>query len=321
LSFYKPESLNDIAGNKIALQNLGAILIKKELAPKAYIIDGPSGVGKTAVANLFLKHFGQVVTPKLDELDIMDAPECMLLENLTDVNSGTADQVAKLIDSEKTVIVMTTHNYSRLPQVLRTRAFRVQLTNLSSDSIQGLLVKVSSEKKIQLDLTGAGHISVRSNGNPGKALTLLHGLSLKGDIDGQAVRYEPEDHSDIAYRILKSPLAEGVKLLQVMDLHPDEIVDELFTAFSKMFFSDTIPSYLSNYKSVTSIFLRWKSGKNLPLESLPLLLKELRDSNLKFTDSSVSNYEPVKKRPEAQPRELGPSELSYQLGAEILGES
>lgn len=324
MSFYKPESLNDIAGNKIALQNLGAILVKKELAPKAYIIDGPSGVGKTTVASIFLKHFGTVITPKLDELDIMDVPECLILENLTDVNTSTADQIARLIDSEKAYVVMTTHNYARLPQVLRTRAFRVQLTLLSDESLQGLLFKVSNEKKIQLDLDGANQIKIRANGNPGKALTLLHGISLKGEeVNGNAVKYEPEGYSEIATRILNSHLVDAIKLVQTLDLHPDEIVDQLFTAFSKMFFNETLPSYLSNYKNVTTIFLKWKSGKNLPLESLPLLLKELRDSNMKVFDvSMVANPTDsrARTRPVAPPRELGPSELSYQLGAEIIGE-
>jgi DNA polymerase III gamma/tau subunit len=324
LSFYKPESLNDIAGNKIALQNLGAILVKKELAPKAYIIDGPSGVGKTSVANIFLKHFGTVVTPKLDELDIMDIPECLILENLTDVNNTTAEQIAKLIDSERAYVVITTHNFARLPQVLRTRAFRIQLTLLSDESLQGLLFKVSNEKKIHMDLDGAAQICLRAKGNPGQALTLLHGVSLKSDqVNGGAVRYEPEAYSEIAYKILNSHLADAIKLVQTLDLHPDEIIDQLFTAFSQMFFNDSLPSYLSNYKNVTAIFLKWKSGKNLPLESLPLLLKELRESNMKFVDfSAVANPTDSRARirPVAPPRELGPSELSYQLGAEIIGE-
>lgn len=324
MSFYKPESLNDIAGNKIALQNLGAILFKKELAPRAYIIDGPSGVGKTTVANIFLKQFGKVVTPKLDELDITGIPECLVLENLTDVNNTTAEQIARLIDSEKAYVVMTTHNFARLPQVLRTRAFRVQLTLLSDESLQGLLFKVSNEKKIRVDLEGASQIRLRAKGNPGQALTLLHALSLKSDeINGDMVKYEPEAYSEIACKILNSHLADAIKLVQILDLHPDEIIDQLFTSFSKMFFSESLPSYLSNYKNVTAIFLKWKSGKNLPLESLPLLLKELRESNKKFIDFSAG-ADPAdfraRTRSVAPPRELGPSELSYQLGAEIIGE-
>ena len=321
MSFYKPQSLNDIAGNKIALQNLGAILVKKDLAPKAYIIDGPSGVGKTAVANIFLQQFGTVATPKLDELDIMDIPECIILENLSDVNTVTADQIARVIDSEKAFVVMTTHNFSRLPQTLRTRAYRIQLSELSDDSLQGLIFKVCSEKNIQCDMTGIGQICQRAKGNPGKALTMLHGASLRGEINS-SVRCEPKAATEVAYKILKSNLADAIKLVQTLEIHPDEIVDELFTAYSKMYFANTISSHLSNYKNVTSIFLKWKSGKNLPPESLPLLLKELADSgevtSSQFEVSMVT--EPVKTRPVSKPRVLGPSELSHQLGAEILGE-
>jgi len=324
--FYKPQSLNDIAGNKIALQNLGAILLKKELAPRAYIIDGPSGVGKTTVAKIFLSHFGEVAVIRPDELDIADIPECLILENIADINHSTTEQIAKLIDSDKHFVVITTQNYYRLPQTLKTRAYRIQLGLLNEESLRGLICKVAQEKSIHYDLNGLYQLCIRAEGNPGKVLTLLHGASLtamRGEING-SVRFEPLELDNRIKELFSLSLPEAIKLVRTIEASADDIVDQLFTSYSLMYFNNAIPQHLSNYKNVTSIFLKWKGARDLPSESLPLLLKELANSeeatDMKFHEISMVK-EPVNPRCViVQPRELGPSELSGMLGAEIIGE-
>jgi len=318
VTFFSPATLNDIAGNQAALDTLRAILDKPELAPRAYILDGPSGVGKTTVGQLFLKNFGKVTTAIPTVLAFDNDFECILVENVDTI--ADVSHLVELIDSQDPFVCMTTMSYFKLPSVLKSRAYRVSLSNLTKDALAGLIIKACAEHKLTYTQEGVMELVKLSEGNPGKALTHLNICALKGaltldNIASETRTIEQECHS--ALTALPN-VPEAIRIVTDLSLHypPEEIINKLFTAYSVGYFQSTMPEILAGMHNITTIFLKWHSINNLPKESLPLLIKELSEAhllkNIVQTSIPVSGIKTV-----APPRELGGRELARAMGASI----
>lgn len=304
MSFFKPQTLNDIAGNKAALESVEAILSRKDLAPRSYLVDGPSGVGKSEVARLILESFG--------------GPEAThLVDNVESLASLEVEQLARLIDSDTKYVVMIATDIYKVHATLKNRAYRVPLAGLSSEALTGLLAKVCAANKLDYSLGGLALVAKNAHGNPRRGLVTLQAVASRGAVTEEAVSMELPDLEDSCLAILQNitkPQAM-TDIIKLGENHPtDEIVDKLFTAFSVAVFTGSLPPQLQRTKRTISIFLRWKSGVNLPSESLPLLLRELADADKPDTEAQMAR--PVEVLP--PPWELGVKELARALNAEIL---
>ena len=318
--FFSPGTLNDIAGNKLALTTLGAMLVKKEMAPKAYIFDGPSGVGKTAVAKLFLGNFGKVIVASDTGFSDMDDVDCILVESVETLSPQSMSRLVTLIDSQTCYVALTTVSYFKLPPILKSRAYRVSLSNLPDEALSGLLAKVCGVHHADYDAGALKLVSRLAGGNPGIALTMLQGLLVHGKITTNLVKKEPVSLEDGCSRTLTAlpNLPKAIGIVEELGLShtADEIIDQLFTSYAMSYFDEGVTPTLKNYRNVASIFLKWKSGENLPLVAIPLLLKELSESEKGHRE--VIENEEVQIKAETPPRELGARELAQLLGAEIL---
>ncbi len=342
MNFFEPKALSDVVGNRLALNTLRAILDKKGMAPRIYIFEGPSGVGKTAIAKFFLKELSGESPKKFnieayanipDWEDLGESP--VLFEEAVRIPKDSWDHICKIADSSKPhpYLVFTTTDYFKLPQQIKSRAFRVQLSKLSTEEAIGFMSKICAEHDIPYELSALQTLSKLTKGVPKEAIKALHLLSLSGPITNDAVAsMAPVELESGCYAILNRLIPDfqgALTALEKLDLFysSHDIINGLFTAYSFALFNRaTSPLYegiccnLSNYKKISDIFLKWKSALAIPSECLPLLLKELSESNLD-TYSSTSTTPAVATTPAPRKpvvREIGVSEFARLCNAEIV---
>ena len=340
MSFFEPKALSDIVGNKIALTTLRAILEKKDKAPTMYIFEGASGVGKTALTKFFLKELTGCSPKKFNINSYADIPEWddlgnfpVIFEEAARIPKESWDTICNIHDGPKPhpVFVFITSDYFKLPPQIKTRAYRVQLSRLTQEEMVGFLSKICAEHDISYELSALGIIAKLTKGNPKEGIKFLQVVSNQGPITTESVSsvvpVELEAGCNAILSRLIPNFAGAIDALDKLELvYPAfDIIDGLFSAYSNAVFNrnespilEGICSNLSNYKRITEIFIKWKSGVSLPSNCLPLLLKELAESNEVTTSTQIGvTYQAATKK-QTPVWEIGPSELARLCSAEIV---
>lgn len=308
MNFWSPSNLNQMVGNANSLDLLRAILANKAKAPRAYLFEGPHGCGKNAFAKLFAKELtGGVtvvspdrVTSTLNQEDL-DEYACIVWDHADRMTREQSEQVAARMDRAdfKTVMIFLAVTASKVEQCIRARSLKLQCGKLTTPELSGLLSSVCAENKTLFDVAALEQIAKTSQGIPGAALVLLEGVSAYGSVTlGNVSKLETGlelETEQLLHRIATNQdpweLASKMKDAYVLE----DIIDSLFETYSKAFLegSSLVSGKLSNYKSVGTTLLKWKSAQTPPVSALFILVQELIDCN----EVAVAQSEATTKKP------------------------
>lgn len=206
----RPEGLEEVFGQERILGETGMLrrIIDSGTIPNL-IFYGPSGTGKTTVANIIAKRTNRAlrrinattagiadIKAVIEELDTMLAPDGILLylDEIQYFNKKQQQSLLEFIESGKiTLIASTTENpYFCVFNAILSRSTIFEFRQLSPEAIEGVLgraaARLSQRDKVQI-IPEEGvlkHISLASGGDARKAvnaLELLY-LSANGGKDG-----------------------------------------------------------------------------------------------------------------------------------------
>jgi hypothetical protein len=340
MSFFEPKTLSDMVGNKVALNTLRAILDKKDMAPQLYIFEGASGVGKTALAKFFLKELTGTAPKKFNPNAYSEIPEWgdlgsspIIFEEAVRIPKESWDTICNIHDGTKPhpVFVFITSDYFKLPPQIKTRAYRVQLSKLTQDEMMGFLSRICAEHDISYELSALGAIAKLTKGVPKEGIKFLQAVSLQGPITAESVSavapVELEAGCNAILSRLVPNFSGAINALDKLELSysTTDIIDGLLSAYSNAVFNrndspifEGICSNLSNYRKMTDIFLKWKSGVSLPSNCLPLLLKELAESDEVVASSQTGVTTQVATKKQQPVWEVGASEFARLCNAEVV---
>lgn len=297
MNFWAPVSLNQIVGNTRSLELLRAILENRDRAPSCYVLDGLNGVGKNAMAKLFLHELFPDVKPKVVQPEFftqtlqqedLDEYTCLIWDHAERLSTEQADQLCAYLDRSdvKSVSVFLCVNYNKVHKGLRARALRIPCLKPSRADLVGLLGSICASHHLNFELEALNLIAARSSDTPSRAILDLQAISVMGGVTTKTVCKLQVNIEEQAIQLLTNIDHPDIMKMAslIKDMHPmEELIDALFEVYSTAFYDSTkslgvIAEKLSNYKRVGDIFIKWKSVVAPPSSALFILIKELADS-------------------------------------------
>ena len=98
---YRPKKLEDLAGHKQIISGIRGMLKAKDV-PNAFMLVGPSGVGKTTISRMLARYLNCETMDACGKCDSCKAMDDLSSMDYTEVNaseSGNIDTIRKLIES------------------------------------------------------------------------------------------------------------------------------------------------------------------------------------------------------------------------------
>ena len=195
---YRPKTWKTFVGNNSVAQSIQQ-LIEEDKLPKAILLSGPSGTGKTTIARIIKNQLG-ASNDDYREYDIGDTRGIDNIRTLSrdsiykplngnkriylldEIQGATPDAFSAMLkwleDAPKHVLVIlaTTHP-QKLPKAVLTRCTQYELKPVAPKDIMMLLKKiVKREGKEDYDTSLLKAIVKQSEGSPRQALSILQAV-------------------------------------------------------------------------------------------------------------------------------------------------
>lgn len=301
----------EIHGNKTSLGLLEAMLQKRELIPRGIVLEGPSGCGKSLIAKKFLESLtsSSVLTISPTKFDTISSLEdlyssCIIFDNCHLLTKEQWLTLSQILDASKFLgyFVFITPEPQKLPPVIKSRVFRISISRLSEEDSLNYLLNLCAVHQKDYQLGALKELARKTKGTPSEMNTLFKVCtSLGGVTKDNLERCSCSDLEDISIKLLLSlgePEQSFALLERLLDNHsPKEIIDQLFTTYSKAVLYKnqpvwrTIYSRYPDFHKKTHIFLNWLKAESLPGDSLYLMVKELSEEEAPEIPQKVSHYQ------------------------------
>lgn len=190
---YRPASFPEIIGHEAVITALQRALDQEESRPHAYLLTGPSGIGKTTTARIIADHLGAEVI----EIDAASNSGVDAMRELVDLGnhmslsgSGTRmfiidechtlsksawQAILKLLEEPPAHLYLTlcTTEFHKVPETIVTRCYHVALRPLKNAEIEDLLVAIADLEGWTVNNDVLQTVVTAATGQPRKAISIL----------------------------------------------------------------------------------------------------------------------------------------------------
>lgn len=194
---YRPQTFEEVIGQKAVVSSMRTAL--KERRATTFLLDGPSGTGKTTLARIGAMFVGCKGKRDIQEVDaasytgiddmrqiaggLMYRPigndvKALIIDEAHGLSKAAWNSLLKILEEPPSWVYwfLCTTEPSRVPATIMTRVVRYQLKPVSLEELEDLLFKVADEEKILPGKTGDTIITLcakEAAGSPRQALSNL----------------------------------------------------------------------------------------------------------------------------------------------------
>lgn len=250
---YRPQSFDEVVGNKSTVASLQSILKREEDIPHAMLFSGPSGCGKTTLARLVVQKLG-IKAEDLIEVDSADfrgidtvrnirqqmryAPlsgkrRAWILDECHQLSKDAQSALLKALEDtpEHVFFILATTDPQKLLTTITNRCMKFEVHTLSSKQLVDLLCWVlkeeDAEERVPTKVVAA--IAQNSLGSPRAALVMLDKV-IDMESEGMLAAVEQaarEEHQviDLCRALIYNDKWAKVKklLLSLQEQEPEQI--------------------------------------------------------------------------------------------------
>lgn len=287
---YRPKTYEEVIGQELAKSQLQGELVR------SYILEGPSGTGKSTLSRVFANGINADVieldTASLGKADIEDLKQTayyspmffdkkvIILDEVHNLSKQAWDSLLKVIEEgpDFTLWMLVTTEPSKVPKTIQTRSRRITLTKVNNKLISEHLVKiVEKEEHEELPESIIHEIVAHADGGVREAIKLLETYLTTGEID---VRTSQKDMIDI------------IKAVYEQDYTTINRLTEEFSERELEMLIKVISDYITMIVLVKDSQKHASPGNNVAYEILdkhtsinPTLLEDLRDMQMSITNT------------------------------------
>lgn len=302
--------LGELVGNASSVQ-----LLKRSCTlhtPRAYLISGPPGCGKSAAAQALATELGiklalvNCARPEnfLHEENTQDLPGILWdrAEFLTEVQ---ATQIAAWIDNGKPPVqVFLAERVKEVPKLIQVRSLQISMGLLSETEMLGLVNHWLGEAHSTYTQQSAQVITERACGNPGIARRMVDALP-----EGFTESDIPQNSTQVFQQLwdhLEAPETWKAALPLLTQQPVAILVEGMANVYAQQFLSKgPVLAKFPNYWRVSECCMKWQRS-SLPGPAFFIFLRELLDTNKPLTAQTVQGSPTVvsKAPPEVPYEEL-----------------
>lgn len=240
---HRPSSLKRIVGQADAVSVLSSKIKAKKL-PHAILFTGPSGVGKTTMARIVIKHLGGLeddfeevncagvgidkirsIGTRTGFRGLQGGPRGWILDEAHKLTSDGQNALLKMLEEapEWIYFILCTTDPQKIIKTIHTRCMQIKLKSMGAKEVQELVENIASIEGMELREEVIDRIVDAAEGSARQALVLLDTIrEIEGEEAQLAAITNPEA-KQVAFDLVKALLWEKAnwksvsKILQGID--------------------------------------------------------------------------------------------------------